>query len=126
TPMTRLASPRLLLFPLAAVIAAAALVGSAPRAVVAAVGDCTPGADWGTSRPNLAADVLTLVNAHRQQIGLSALSQASTLTNAATWKARHMARYGYMAHDDPAPPVARTVGDRLAACGYPVGAASWG
>ena len=34
-----------------------------------------------------------------------------------------MATYGYMAHDDPAPPVARTAGDRIAACGYGGG---WG
>ena len=34
-----------------------------------------------------------------------------------------MAKYGYMTHDDPAPPVARTPADRLAACGYVGG---WG
>ena len=32
----------------------------------------------------------------------------------------------YMQHDDPAPPVARTVSDRLAACGYPIGSVGWG
>ena len=37
-----------------------------------------------------------------------------------------MAAYNYLAHDDPAPPVARTVGQRLEACGYPVTAAGWG
>ena len=35
-----------------------------------------------------------------------------------------MAAYGYMDHDDPAPPVARTAGERIAACGYPSG--TWG
>jgi hypothetical protein len=35
-----------------------------------------------------------------------------------------MAYYGYMSHNDPAPPVARSVGDRLAACGYTSG--GWG
>ncbi len=34
-----------------------------------------------------------------------------------------MATYRYMGHDDPAPPVARSVGERLAACGYSGG---WG
>ena len=28
-----------------------------------------------------------------------------------------MAKYAYMAHDDPAPPVARSTGERMAACG---------
>ncbi|HSD75904.1 MAG TPA: CAP domain-containing protein, partial [Solirubrobacteraceae bacterium] len=41
-----------------------------------------------------------------------------TLSAAAAWKARHMAYYGYFGHDDPAPPVAQTVGERIAACGY--------
>ena len=34
-----------------------------------------------------------------------------------------MAAYGYMAHADPAPPVARSAAERLQACGY---AAGWG
>ena len=37
-----------------------------------------------------------------------------------------MAKYVYMAHADPAPPVARSVGDRLLACGYPASSAGWG
>ena len=37
-----------------------------------------------------------------------------------------MAAYSYLAHDDPAPPVGRTVAQRLDACGYPSGAAGWG
>ena len=37
-----------------------------------------------------------------------------------------MAANGYLAHDDPAPPVSRTVAQRLEACGYPSGAAGWG
>ncbi|MEN3284929.1 MAG: hypothetical protein V7607_6069 [Solirubrobacteraceae bacterium] len=47
-----------------------------------------------------------------------------TLTAAATWKARHMAAYGYLTHDDPGPPVQRPASDRMAACGYP--SATWG
>ncbi len=35
-----------------------------------------------------------------------------------------MAEYGYMAHDDPAPPVSRSTGDRITACGYAGG--GWG
>ena len=34
-----------------------------------------------------------------------------------------MAKYGYMAHDDPAPPVSRSTGERMAACGV---TGSWG
>ena len=37
-----------------------------------------------------------------------------------------MAYYRYMQHADPAPPVARSVGDRLLACGYPATTAGWG
>ena len=29
-----------------------------------------------------------------------------------------MARYGYMTHNDPAPPIARTMTDRILACGF--------
>jgi uncharacterized protein YkwD len=89
-----------------------------------ALGDCNPGADWPTARPDLSAQVVDLINAHRAQIGLAPLKVSPTLTAAATWKARHMAAYGYMTHDDPGPPAQRTAGDRLAACGYP--SATWG
>jgi len=37
-----------------------------------------------------------------------------------------MAEYQYMQHDDPAPPVARTVAQRLDACGYPADTSGWG
>jgi len=90
------------------------------------VGDCTPGASWGTLNASFAAQVLDLVNQHRTAMGLNALSTSPTLTAAANWKSLHMAYYGYMTHDDPAPPVTRTVSDRLLACGYPVGRVSWG
>ena len=59
-------------------------------------------------------------------MGRVALTTSSTLTNAALWKARHMAFYNDFAHDDPAPPVARTVPDRLSACGYPASTSGWG
>ena len=66
---------------------------------------------------------MRLVNQHRTALGLRALKVSPTLSASAVWKARHMATYGYMGHDDPAPPVARTAADRIAACGYQGG---WG
>jgi hypothetical protein len=59
-------------------------------------------------------------------MGLVSLNVSPTLTKAAVWKALHMAKYSYMAHDDPAPPVARTPADRLEACGYPSRTTGWG
>jgi uncharacterized protein YkwD len=109
-------------FLLLAALLCAAAVTAAPTA--AAVGDCVPGATWPANRADLAAQVVGLVNAHRAELGLQPLLISATLTDAATWKARHMAAYRYMDHDDPAPPVARTAGERLAACGYPQ--AAWG
>ncbi len=95
-----------------------------PQAGAAATGDCTPGADWPAANPGYAAQVLALVNEHRTELGLAPLATSGSLTGAAVWKARHMAAYTYMAHDDPAPPVARGVGARLAACGY--SGSGWG
>ena len=120
--------PRPLLRPitlaaLAAVAAVALAAAPTPAPATALVGDCTPGATWAAARTNLATAVITLVNAHRAALGLRTLSVSPALTRSAVWKARHMATYRYMGHDDPAPPVARTVGERLAACGYSGG---WG
>ena len=69
-------------------------------------------------RGDLSGAVSGLVNAHRAARGLRALNGSSALAAAAVWKARHMARYGYMAHDDPGPPVQRSAGQRITACGY--------
>ena len=88
-----------------------------------AAGDCSPGSDWGTLRADFAAQTVDLVNAHRATLGLSQLAVGSALQASAVWKARHMAKYGYMAHDDPAPPVSRSTGERMAACGV---TGSWG
>ncbi len=110
----------------ALVVTAPTGVPGAPQAAGAVVGDCTTGSDWGTLRQDLAAQVTTLVNQHRASKGLSQLTVSTTLTNASVWKARHMAKYVYMTHNDPAPPVARSTGDRLLACGYPVGSYGWG
>jgi uncharacterized protein YkwD len=107
-------------------VTAPAGVPGAPQAANAVVGDCTPGADWGTPRQDLTARVVELVNQHRASLGLSQLTVSTTLTSSSVWKARHMAKYLYMAHDDPAPPVARTTAERLQACGYPTGTAGWG
>jgi uncharacterized protein YkwD len=113
----------------AAVVAAAAaapqLLPGSPEPARAAVGDCTPGSDWGTPRPELAAQVVELVNQHRASRGLSQLVVTTPLTASAVWKARHMAHYRYLQHADPAPPVARSVAERLLACGYPSSSAGW-
>jgi uncharacterized protein YkwD len=104
-------------------VSTAAVVAFPPAA--SAAGDCTPDAGWPAVRPDLAAQVVDLVNAHRAELGLRRLEMSPTLTATATWKARHMAAFSYLAHDDPGPPAARTAADRVAACGYPADA-SWG
>ena len=102
--------------PLLAALLSAATVAAAPAAA-AGTGDCTPAASWPADRADLAAQVVALVNAHRAQLGLAALVVSPTLTATAEWKARNMANYRYMDHDDPAPD-ARTPDERVAACGY--------
>jgi uncharacterized protein YkwD/chitodextrinase len=101
---------------------AAAAIAFAPAhqstATAAGVGDCNPNASWPANRQDYADQVVALVNQHRASLGLTQLKVSPTLTAAAVWKARHMAAYGYMAHDDPAPPVARTWFQRVQACGY--------
>ena len=102
---------------LVALLSAAAV--SAAPAAAAGAGDCTPGGELArAARTDLAAQVVSLVNAHRAQLGLQALVVSPALDAAATWKARDMAAYGYMEHDDLAPD-ARTAQDRVTACGYP-------
>jgi uncharacterized protein YkwD len=113
---TRLTQPLIPLL-LAALLALAAS-GAGRQGAAAAVGDCTPGAGWGSVRSDLAAQVVGLVNQHRAGLGLGGLAESATLRAAAVWKAQHMAFYGYFSHDDPAPPVQRSVWQRLAACGY--------
>ena len=108
----------------------AAVSALGPAAVVpgaaAAVGDCVAASTWGSTRADFAQRVVELVNQHRAAKGLVQLTVTPSLANAAVWKARHMAAYGYMTHEDPAPPVARTTQQRLEACGYPVTTAGWG
>jgi uncharacterized protein YkwD len=102
-------------------VAAALLTGvgaAASSGLGSGAGGCTAGATWGTPRENLAPAVIQLVNTHRATLGLQPLHSSASLTASAIWKARHMARYGYFGHDDPAPPVARSALDRIRACGY--------
>lgn len=104
-----------LLVPVAAI---AAVLGGTTASGRVLGGGCVVGASWGQPRQALAPAVIQLVNAHRATLGLRALQSTPSLTASAVWKARHMARYGYFGHDDPAPPVARTALDRIRACGY--------
>jgi uncharacterized protein YkwD len=103
---------------LLAALLSASIVAAAPAAA-AGVGDCTPAASWPANRADLGAQVVALVNAHRVALGLEPLVISPTLDAAATWKARHMAAYSYMDHDDLGPPEPRTADQRVAACGYP-------
>src|SRR3982751_277260 len=106
-------------------LAVAASAGHGPSASAAAsfVGNCSPDSSWPAQNASLSSQVLTLINQHRAGMGLGQLVSSPSLTASAVWKARHMAAYNYMAHDDPAPPLARSPGDRIAACGYP--SAGW-
>ena len=106
---------------LAALFSAAAVAGI--PAAAAAAGNCVPASGWPAAHPDLAAQVVSLINAHRAQLGLGQLVVSPTLTAAAEWKARNMAAYGYLDHDDPAPD-ARTANERVIDCGYP--ATAWG
>ena len=108
---------------LLAACAAALAVFVSVGSPAAAVGGCTPGAGFRPANAAFADQVVQLVNQHRATLGLRALKVSPSLSASAVWKARHMATYSYMAHDDPAPPVARTAADRIAACGYRGG---WG
>ena len=110
--------------PLLLVLALTLLAPASAQQGAERVGDCTAESTWGTPRPDLAGHVVDLVNAHRRALGLRALNVSPTLSRAAVWKARHMARFRYMGHDDPAPPVARSAAQRIAACGY--AGAGWG
>ena len=94
------------------------MTAEASKRSAAPAGGCKPARAWGIGRADLAARVLRLVNAHRSERKLGRLRSAPALARSAAWKARHMARFRYMAHFDPAPPLARTLETRLAACGF--------
>ena len=63
----------------AVVVAAPTGVPGSPDSARALVGDCTPGADWGTLRTDLATQVVQLVNQHRASLGLSQLAVTTPL-----------------------------------------------
>lgn len=104
---------------LATVIAAVVAFVAPPAA---ASGTCQRDPAWAEMKGTWAAEVLALTNAHRTSLGLTVLAPSASLTDAATWKAAHMAGYEYMAHDDPAPPIGRAWDQRIRDCGYSSGA----
>ena len=114
----------LLVAVLMAGVAAAALPALRTSPALGATAACTPGA-WPAANASLATQVVALENQYRASLGLGSLTVDSTLSDSAVWKARHMAQYGYFAHDDPAPPVARSAFQRALDCGYTQNA-SWG
>jgi len=83
-----------------------------------ALGRCTPAADWGSLDRTAAERVVFLTNDHRARLGLRPLLVEPTLSASAVWKSLHMGRFSYFDHEDPAPPIARTVFDRVLDCGY--------
>ncbi len=110
----------------AAVAAVSLLAGcsgprSAPRAFEEA--KCTPDVAWPALDQALSDEILRLTNEHRRSIGAGPLAIDPSLQRAAVWKARHMAQFKYMKHEDPAPPLARSLQQRAVDCGFTGGAA---
>ena len=104
-------------------VAACALV-VAPAGASAATQGCADDASGVSDyTASWEADLLRLTNEHRTGMGLVALQLDTTLTRAAVWKARDMARRDYFAHDDQATATApaRTPWERLSACGWTTG-----
>jgi uncharacterized protein YkwD len=100
---------------LAIVFLASALL-AAPA--VARAANCTPDPSWGTPNRAYAEQVAVQLNQQRAANGLGPLLVSPLLTDSAEWKSLHMAYYGYLGHDDPAPPVARAADQRMYDCGY--------
>jgi uncharacterized protein YkwD len=90
----------------------AAGLGVTPSALA---GSCSSHASWGTTVPSFERQVITLVNQHRRAKGLRPVRRSSTLTKAARWKSRHMARYRYFDHADPS---GRSPFQRMWDCGF--------
>jgi uncharacterized protein YkwD len=84
--------------------------------------DCVPEAGWPQQDPNLASQVVALVNEYRARLGLSQLGVSQSLTNAAAWKASELAvdvpatGGAAFSHEDYG--TGRTPDARLQACGY--------
>ncbi len=91
----------------------AAGLGATPGALAA--GGCATHRSWGTVTPSYERQVLTLVNQHRRSVGLRPLRRSASLTRAARWKSRHMARFRYFEHADPS---GRSPFQRIADCGF--------
>src|SRR5688572_26713044 len=100
----------------ASVLLGSSVLAAAPAQAAGLGCEVDPG--WATMKKDWATEVIALTNAHRATLGLTPLVASRSLTDAAEWKAAHMANYGYMAHDDPAPPVGRTWDQRFEDCGY--------
>ena len=111
--------------------AAGTVLLSAVPSGAASTASCTPERIWGQVRPELAVEVVHLVNAYRADHGLPQVVVSPTLTDAAVWKAAHLSGYfdttygAKLGHGDPAPPVQRTTFQRFVDCGYSE-RAGWG
>ena len=103
---------------IAAAVVAAAVPALRSSSALGATASCTPEATWPGANASYAQQVVALVNQYRASLGLGALSVDASLSDSAVWKASHMANYGYFAHDDPAPPIARDPFTRMLNCGY--------
>ena len=106
---------------LAALLAPALVVAAASLAAppVAHAGPCAYASGWSAPDRSAADRVIVLVNEHRAKIGVPVLGKASVLAKAAEWKSGHMAARGYFSHEDQGiDGGSRSVGDRLADCGY--------
>jgi uncharacterized protein YkwD len=112
-------------FPFLVIVAAlvAALLVPSSAQAVATLG-CADDATGVTDLPSWVPEMLAATNAHRRSLGLVELQVDPTLTKAATWKARDLARRNYFAHDDQAGAngePSRTPWERLTACGFTAG-----
>jgi uncharacterized protein YkwD len=85
--------------------------------------NCTPDPSWGTLNRQFEANVVEIVNNHRQSMGVHPLAVSPALRRSAEWKALHMAGFDYFGHNDPAPPVNRDPFQRMRDCGYTTPAA---
>ena len=65
--------------------------------------------------PSFERQVVSLVNQHRRAMGLRPVRRSPSLTKAARWKSRHMARYRYFDHADPS---GRSPFKRMWDCGF--------
>jgi len=77
---------------------------------------CGTGEQASEAEAALARELVILLNAHRRSRGLRTLRPGAALERSAMWKARHMARNGYLSHTDL--PGRRTLAQRLRSCGF--------